>query len=100
MGVDDGLFAGSGLEVLEVLWVIFGGYLCGGSFIVYKCYFWEKVFPRPPWTWSCPLSLPWCDSLGNSPETSRFFIYVSMVMSCIRNKICIFAILMTDTRIL
>ena len=38
-GVDDGLFAGSGLEVLEVLWVIFGGYLCGGSFIVYKCYF-------------------------------------------------------------
>ena len=40
------------------------------------------------------------DSFGNSPETSRFFIYVSMVMSCIRNKICIFAILMTDTRIL
>ena len=39
VGVDDGLFAGSGLEVLEVLWVIFGGYLCGGSFIVYKCYF-------------------------------------------------------------
>ena len=39
VGVDDGLFAGSGFGVLEVLWVIFGGYLCGGSFIVYKCYF-------------------------------------------------------------
>ena len=39
VGVDDGLFAGSALDVIQVLWVIFGGYLCGCSFIVYKCYF-------------------------------------------------------------
>ena len=84
MGVDDGLFAGSGLEVLEVLWVIFE----------------RKCFPdRLGLGLVLPLYLN-NDSFGNSPETSRFFIYVSMVMSCIRNKICIFAILMTDTRIL
>ena len=37
----DGFYVGSMMACLpdQVLWVIFGGYLCGGSFIVYKCYF-------------------------------------------------------------
>ena len=73
--VDDGLFAGSGLEVLEVLWVIFE----------------RKCFPdRLGLGLVLPLYLD-NDSFGNSPETSRF-LYM-LVWLCL-------AILMTDTRIL